>query len=136
MNIRVVAKIIIVLLSMYCVSVVVGYFYNVSITFPFSISDGHHVPEHRLQSIRLSLLTTFVYFSIRYFFVGSVKLYPVQVMGIILFNLTIVAPFVFYFKGVDPTEYLLLIFFLPASIILYYAGKPELVKSIFKKEMN
>ena len=67
MTIKVVAKIIIVLLSMYCVSVIVGYFYNVSITFPFSISDGHHVPEHRLQSIRLSLLTTFVYFSISYF---------------------------------------------------------------------
>ena len=67
MAIRVVAKIIIVLLSIYCVSVVVGYFYNVSITFPFLISDGHHVPEYRLQSIRLSLLTTFVYFSIRFF---------------------------------------------------------------------
>jgi hypothetical protein len=134
MTSRVVAKIIIALLSIYCVSVVVGYFYNVSITFPFFISDGHHVPEHRLQGIRLSLLTTFVYFSIRYFFVGSVKLYPVQVMGIILLNLTIVSTLVFYFKGVDPTEYLLLIFYLPASIILYYAGKPEMIKRIFKRK--
>ena len=67
---RVVVKIIITLLSIYCVSVFVGYFYNVSITFPFLIADGHHVPEHRLQGIRLSLLTTFVFFSIRYFFIG------------------------------------------------------------------
>lgn len=131
---RVVAKIIIALLSIYCVSVVVGYFYNVSITFPFFISDGHHVPEHRLQAIRLSLFTTFVYFSIRYFFVGSVKLYPVQVMGIILLNLTIVGSLVFYVQEVDPTEYLLLIFYLPASIILYYAGKPDMVKRIFKRK--
>jgi hypothetical protein len=136
MTSRVVAKIIIVLLSIYCVSVVVGYFYNVSIISPFFISDGHHVPEHRLHAIRLTLFTTFVYFSIRYFFVGSVKLYPLQVMGIMLFNLTIVGTMVFYVKGVDPTEYLILIFYLFASIILYYAGKPEVVKRIFKKEMN
>jgi hypothetical protein len=31
-------------------------------------------------------------------------------MGIILFNLTIVSTLVFFIKGVDPTEYLLLIF--------------------------
>jgi hypothetical protein len=57
-------------------------------------------------------------------------------MGIMLFNLTIVGTMVFYVKGVDPTEYLILIFYLFASIILYYAGKPEVVKRIFKKEMN
>ena len=131
---RVVAKIIIVILSIYCVSVFVAYFYNVSIIFPFFISDGHHVPEHRLHAIRLTLFTTFVYFSIRYLFIGSVKLYPIQVMGIILLNLTIVGTLVSYFKGVDPTEYLILIFYLFASIILYYAGKPEVVKRIFKRK--
>ena len=119
------AKIIIALLSIYCVSVVVGYFYNVSITFPFFLSDGHHVPEHRLHAIRLSLFTTFIYFSIRYFLVGSVKLYPVQVMGIILFHLTIMGPVVFYVEGADLTEYLQVLFWLPASLILYYAGKSE-----------
>jgi hypothetical protein len=113
---RVIAKIIIVLLSIYCVSVVVAYFYNVSIIFPFFISDGHHVPEHRLHAIRLTLFTTFVYFRI------------------ILLNLTIVGTLVSYFKGVDPTEYLILIFYLFASIILYYAGKPEVVKRIFKRK--
>ena len=108
--------------------------FSVSIIFPFFISDGHHVPEHRLHAIRLTLFTTFVYFSIRYLFIGSVKLYPLQVMGIILLNLTIVGTMVSYFKGVDPTEYLLLIFYLPASIVLYFAGKPDLVESIFKRK--
>ena len=125
MTSRVVAKIIIALVFIYCVSVVVGYFYNVSITFPFFMSDGHDVPEHRLHAIRLSLFTSFIYFSIRYFFVGSVKLYPVQVMGVILFNLNILGLLVFYVEGADPTEYLLFLFLLPASLILYYAGKSE-----------
>jgi|TARA_B110000967_G_scaffold162206_1_gene168662 hypothetical protein len=89
------------------------------------MSDGHDVPEHRLHAIRLSLFTAFIYFSIRYFFVGSVKLYPVQVMGVILFNLNILGLLVFYVEGADPTEYLLFLFLLPASLILYYAGKSE-----------
>ncbi|MEZ7986553.1 MAG: hypothetical protein QMC71_05750 [Gammaproteobacteria bacterium] len=125
MNNRVAAKIIIVLLSIWCVVVVIGYFNNVTITFPFSISDGHDVPEHRLHAIRLSLMTSFVYFSIRYFFVGSVKLYPVQVLGIILFHLSVVGSLVFYVQGVNKSEYLQMLFWLPASLILYFAGKSE-----------
>jgi hypothetical protein len=96
-NNRVAAKIIIVMLTLWCAMVVIGYLYNVTITFPFSISDGHSVPEHRLHAIRLSLITAFIYFSIRYFFVGSVKLYPVQVLAIILFHLSVVGSLVFYF---------------------------------------
>ena len=125
MNNGVAAKIIIVLLSIWCVMVVIGYFFNVTIIFPFSISDGHSVPEHRLHAIRLSLMTSFVYFSIRYFFVGSVKLYPVQVLGIILFHLSVVGSLVFYVQGVDKSEYLQMLFWLPASLILYFAGKSE-----------
>ena len=125
MNNRVAAKIIIVLLSIWCVMVVIGYFFNVTIIFPFSISDGHSVPEHRLHAIRLSLMTSFVDFSIRYFFVGSVKLYPVQVLGIILFHLSVVGSLVFYVEGANKSEYLQMFFWLPASLILYFAGKSE-----------
>jgi len=44
------------------------------------------------------------------------------------------APNITYPDQVDPTEYLILIFYLFASIILYYAGKPEVVKRIFKRK--
>jgi hypothetical protein len=124
-NNRVAAKIIIVMLTLWCAMVVIGYLYNVTITFPFSISDGHSVPEHRLHAIRLSLITAFIYFSIRYFFVGSVKLYPVQVLAIILFHLSVVGSLVFYVEGANKSEYLQMLFWLPASLILYFAGKSE-----------
>ena len=65
---RIVAKIIIAFLTIYCVSVIVAYFYNISITFPFSISEGTNVPEPRLKAIRLSLFATFVFFAVHYFF--------------------------------------------------------------------
>jgi hypothetical protein len=113
------------MLTLWCAMVVIGYFYNVTITFPFSISDDHSVPEHRLHAIRLSLMTAFIYFSIRYFFVGSVKFYPVQVLAIILFHLSVVGSLVFYVEGANKGEYLQMLFWLPASLILYFAGKSE-----------
>ena len=67
---RIVAKIIVALLTIYCISVIGAYFYNVSITFPFSVSEGTYVPEHRLKAIRLSLFTTFIFFAFHYFFYG------------------------------------------------------------------
>ena len=112
----------------------VAHFYGYTITFPqFSITKGYDIPEHRLHAIRLSIMCTFVYFSFRYLFFGSEKMYPIQFMGIMVGMLTIVGTLSYLFRGVEPSEYLVLIFYLPASIILYYAGKPE-VRNIFKKK--
>ena len=52
-NAKIVAKIVVTFLTIYCISFIVAYFYNISITFlfPFSFSEGTHVPEHRLKAI-------------------------------------------------------------------------------------
>ena len=78
-------------------------------------------------------MCTFVFFGFRYLFFGSEKLYPIQFMGIMVGMLTIVGTFSYVVRGIELSEYLPLIFYLPASIILYYAGKPE-VRNIFKKK--
>jgi len=62
MTSRILAKVVIALLTIYCISVIIAYFYNISITFPFSVSQGSHVPEHRLKAIRLSVFATFIFF--------------------------------------------------------------------------
>ena len=131
---KLIGNLIILVLSLFCISSVIGHFCGYTITFPqFSITKGYDIPEHRLHAIRLSIMCTFVYFSFRYLFFGSEKLYPIQFMGIMVGMLTIVGTLSYVFRGVEPSEYLVLIFYLPASIILYYAGKPE-VRNIFKKK--
>ena len=131
---KLIGNLVILVLSLFCISSVIGHFCGYTITFPqFSITKGYDIPEHRLHAIRLSIMCTFVYFSFRYLFFGSEKLYPIQFMGIMVGMLTIVGTLSYVFRGVDPSEYLVLIFYLPASIILYYAGKPE-VRNIFKKK--
>ena len=131
---KLIGTLVILVLSLFCIISVVGHFCGYSITFPqFSITKGYDIPEHRLHAIRLSLMCTFIYFSFRYLFFGSEKLYPIQFMGIMLSTLTIVGTLSYVFRGVDASEYLVLIFYVPASVILYYAGKPE-VRNIFKKK--
>ena len=129
---RVLAKIIVSLLTIYCISVIVAYFYNISITFPFFLSEGTHVPEHRLKAIRLSLFATFTFFAFQYFFYGSKKFYPVQVMAVMIFSLTIFGTLSFSIEEAEAVEFLQLLVWVPVSLILYKVTKTD-VKNIFKK---
>ena len=131
---KVIGNLVILVLSLFCISSVVGHFYGYTITFPqISITKGYDIPEHRLHAIRLSLMCTFIFFGFRYLFFGSKKLYPIQFMGIMVGMLTIVGTLSYIVRGIELSEYLPLIFYFPASIILYYAGKPE-VRNLFKKK--
>tara|TARA_B100000214_G_scaffold232227_1_gene169419 strand:+ start:4243 stop:4641 length:399 start_codon:yes stop_codon:yes gene_type:complete len=129
---RIVAKIIVALLTIYCISVIGAYFYNVSITFPFSVSEGTYVPEHRLKAIRLSLFATFTFFAFHYFFYGSKKFYPIQVMAVMLFSLTIFGTLSFSIEEAEAGEFIQLLFWFPVSLILYKAAKTDF-KNIFNK---
>ena len=129
---RVLAKIIVSLLTIYCISVIVAYFYNISITFPFFLSEGTHVPEHRLKAIRLSLFATFTFFAFNYLFYGSKKFYPVQVMAVMIFSLTIFGTLSFSIEEAEAVEFLQLLVWVPVSLILYKVTKTD-GKNIFKK---
>ena len=129
---RVLAKIIVSLLTIYCISVMVAYFYNISITFPFFLSEGTHVPEHRLKAIRLSLFATFTFFAFHYLFYGSKKFYPVQVMAVMIFSLTIFGTLSFSIEEAEAVEFLQLLVWVPVSLILYKVTKTDF-KNIFKK---
>ena len=129
---RIVAKIIVALLTVYCITVIVAYFYNISITFPFSLSEGTDVPEHRLKAIRLSLFATFTFFAFHYLFYGSKKFYPIQVMAVMIFSLTIFGTLSFSIEEAEAVEFLQLLVWVPVSLILYKVTKPDF-KNIFKK---
>ena len=129
---RVLAKIIVSLLTIYCISVIVAYFYNISITFPFFLSEGTHVPQHRLKAIRLSLFATFTFFAFHYLFYGSKKFYPVQIMAVMIFSLTIFGTLSFSIEEAEAVEFLQLLVWVPVSLILYKVTKTDF-KNIFKK---
>ena len=123
---RLISKIVILFLAIYCISVIVGFFAGYSITFPFSLIEGRYVPEQRLHAIHLATLGTFFYFSVYYLFFGSAKLYPIQFMAVFLFNLSIIGPLAFFIIGTTYDEYFQSIFFFIISIILYNSHRPQI----------
>ena len=123
---RFLAKLIIVLLTAFAFIIIVGFIFNFSIVFPFTITnDVKDVPEHRLHAVRLATAATFAYFGARYLFFQTTKLYPIQFLGIFLFFLSTIGSIVFYKYQVALSEYTVSIFWFLTSIVLYQAGKPE-----------
>ena len=131
---RFLSKMIVILLSIFALIIIFGFIFNFSVVFPFTITDNvHDVPEHRLQAVRLATAATFAYFGLRYIFLRTTKLYPIQFMGIFLFFLGLMGVIVLYKFQMPLSEYFVSIFFLITSIILYQAGKPEF-RSYFRRK--
>ena len=127
------SKFLILFFSLHVAITVVAYFYGFSFTFPFIMTEGTYVPEHRLQALRLSTFTTFVYFGFRYLLFGSEKLHPIQFLGVSLFNLGVLGGLCLYVNDIkDSSEYILVPFFIFSSIILYNAANPKF-RNYFKK---
>ncbi len=123
---RLLAKLIVFLLTLFAFTLVIGFIFNFSIVFPFTITnDVKDVPEHRLHAVRLATAATFAYFGARYIFFQTTKLYPIQFLGIFLFFLATIGSIVFYKYQVPSSEYSVSVFWLLTSIVLYQAGKPE-----------
>ena len=122
---RILAKLIIFLLTAFAFIMIIGFIFNFSIVFPFTISnDVKDVPEHRLHAVRLATAATFAYFGARYIFFQTTKLYPIQFLGIFVFFLATIGSVVFYKYQVELSEYTVSIFWFITSIVLYQAGKP------------
>ena len=123
---RFLAKLIIVLLTAFAFIMIVGFIFNFSIVFPFTITnDVKDVPDHRLHAVRLATAATFAYFGTRFIFFQTQKLYPIQFLGIFLFFLATIGSIVFYKYQLSLSEYGVSIFWFITSIVLYQAGKPE-----------
>tara|TARA_Y100000588_G_C13784880_1_gene724061 strand:+ start:221 stop:619 length:399 start_codon:yes stop_codon:yes gene_type:complete len=125
------SKVIIIILTLLGITILVGELFNLHIYFPFNLAKNNEIPYHRMQSIRLSLIVTFVYFGVRYIFWQSIKMYPIQFLNIYLKSLAICSLLVFYSFQVEFGEYYFVIFFFIVAIILHFASRPE-IRRYFK----
>jgi hypothetical protein len=58
--------------------------YDVSLYFPFYISEGEEMPYHRMVALRVTILLTFAFYSLKYLISESRQLYPIQFLDTIL----------------------------------------------------
>ena len=127
---RKLAKIIIVLLSLWALASVIAEIMGVTIFFPLTVVEKQEIPYHRVASVRLSVFLTFAYFGFRYLFFQSEKLFPIQFLDIYIKSLTICGFFIFYTSQVEIREYYFVLFLFIVSLVLHCASRNK-IRSYF-----
>jgi len=117
------SKIIVTILSLWSIFIIISEIMGITVYFPFNFVEREEIPYHRINSVRLSVFLTFIYFGFRYLFFQSEKLYPIQFLEIYIKSLTICGAFVFYSMEIPISEYRFVLFFLIISIILHFSSR-------------
>ena len=117
------SKIIVAVLSLWSIFIIVSEIMGITVYFPFNFVEREEIPYHRINSVRLSVFLTFIYFGIRYLFFQSEQLYPIQFLEIYIKSLTVCGIFVFYSMKIPLTEWRFVLFFLIVSLLLHFASR-------------
>ena len=131
--IKILAKIIIAFLGLWCVGASIAALYGVALYFPFYISEGNEIPYHRMQSTRITILLSFSFYSLKYLVSESKQLYPIQFLDTILkiYVLSSLALFIRY--DVIRSEYIVLFFLFLMTIVSHIVSRPKLRRYYYSK---
>ena len=116
------SKIIVSILTLWAIFILISEIMGITVYFPLNFVGKEEIPYHRINSVRLSVFLTFIYFGFRYLFFQSEKLYPIQFLEIYIKSLTFCGVFVFYSLKIPVSEWRFVLFFLIVSIILHFAS--------------
>ena len=117
------SKIIVAVLTLWAIFILVSEIMGITVYFPFNFVEREEIPYHRINSVRLSVFLTFIYFGFRYLFFQSEKLYPIQFLEIYIKSLTVCGAFVYYSMKIPLSEWRFVLFFLIISIIIHFASR-------------
>ena len=101
--------------------------------FPLVSPRKENIPYYKLQTVRLSVFITFVYYALFHFIKGSEKIYPIHFLKTYLFA-SVFTCFItlFQYQDTKSTDTWLVLFFTLSTVILQIA-KDVGLKSIFQK---
>ena len=131
--IRFTANTIILVLALWAVYATVTALFGVTVYFPFRVADADSIPEHRWQSVRLSVFVTFAIYAVIHLINGSREIYPIHFLKVYLLSLTVVGTVVFIRAGVPVYEYAVPVFFAACALILHIASRPRFRKYFARK---
>ena len=131
--IKKIAKALIAFLGIWCVCASIAAFYGVSLYFPFYISDEVEIPYHRMLALRVTILLTFAYYSLKYLVSESKQLYPIQFLDTILKIYFCSALIIGIRLDVATSEFIVLIIFLLMAIVSHVVSRPKLRRYYYSK---
>ncbi len=127
---KILSKIIVGILSLWALFIIILELLGITVYFPFNFVENEEIPYHRINSVRLSVFLTFIYFGVRYLFFQSEKMYPIQFLDVYIKSLVIGGLFVFYSMNVELSEYRFIFFFFVVSVIMHFAARKK-IRSYF-----
>ena len=130
---RLFAKILVIAMVVWLLSVVICGLLGVSIQFPFTILEEGEIAYHRWQTIRIALFLTVAYYGLQYVLGFTKEVYPINFVKVYIFNMCIVGLALFYRLNVEREEYLVLAFWLFFLAILNIATTNR-YRRLFKKK--
>ena len=130
---RLFAKILVIAMVIWLLSVVICGLLGVSIQFPFTILEEGEIAYHRWQTIRIALFLTVAYYGLQYVLGFTKEVYPINFVKVYIFNMCIVGLALFYRLNVEREEYLVLAFWLFFLVILNIATTNR-YRRLFKKK--
>ena len=139
---RLLAKIVIAFVGLIFLLTSVGELFSITIYFPFfdgrqlNPSNGMAIPYNRLQSLRITILLTFSYYSLRYLLYENVQQYPIQFLDVILKIYILISLLIFATNDVELSEYSVIVFFLFVALITHIASRPKLRRYYYSKFTN
>ena len=131
--IKILAKTLIALLSLSCVVASVLAIFDVSLYFPFYISEGEEMPYHRMVALRVTIFLTFAFYSLKYLISESRQLYPIQFLDTILKTYLFSALVIGIRFDVAKSEYIVLLLFLLMAIVTHIVSRPKLRRYYYSK---
>ena len=123
---RIIANSVILLLMIWALSVSALAFLDITIHFPWVISDSDTIPFHRLQAIRIGVMLTFSYYGLLHLLGKSQEFYPLHFLTTYLFYMLLSGLIIFYRRDVLMQDWGILVFFSVCLISCYVASRPEI----------
>ena len=141
---RLLAKIVIAFVGLILLLTSIGELFSLTIYFPSSVSamrqlnpsNGMAIPYNRLQSLRITILLTFSYFSFRYLIYESVRMYPIQFLDIMLKIYVLISLIIFVTNDAEMFEYSVIVFYFLVALIVHFASRPKLRRYYYSKFTN
>ena len=136
---RLLAKIVIAFVGLILLLTSVGELFSITIYFPFfdgrqlNPSNGMAIPYNQLQSLRITILLTFSYFSFRYLIYESVRMYPIQFLDIMLKIYILISLIIFVTNDAEMFEYSVIVFYFLVALIVHFASRPKLRRYYYSK---
>jgi len=130
---KILAKVLIAFLGVWCVCASLAAIYGVSLYFPFYISEGIEIPYHRMVSLRVTILLTFAFYSLKYLISESKQLYPIQFLDTILKIYFCSALAIGIRFDIAKSEFFILSLFLLMAIISHIVSRPKLRRYYYSK---